>query len=69
VSVAGTNVILNGTGGTQGNNYILLTSTNIVSSANWTPVATNQFGVGGNFSITNGLAPNTRASFFELQVP
>jgi hypothetical protein len=69
VFVSGTNMILNGTGGTQSHNYILLTSTNIASSTNWSPVATNQFGAGGNFSITNGIAPNRSASFFELQVP
>lgn len=66
VSVSGTNVILNGTGGTQGNNYILLRS---MSLPTWTPIATNQFGAGGTFSITNGLAPNGPAAFFELQVP
>jgi hypothetical protein len=70
VSVSGTNVLLSGTGGVQGNNYILLSSTNAAAGvANWTKVMTNQFGAGGNFSITNGIAPNVPATFFELQVP
>jgi autotransporter-associated beta strand protein len=64
VTVSGTNIVMSGTGGTQGNNYILLKSTSLPT---WTPIATNQFGAGGSFSITNGIGSS--ASFFELQVP
>jgi autotransporter-associated beta strand protein len=68
VSWAGTNVVFSGTGGVQGNNYFVLTSTDVAShSTNWTRIATNQFGAGGSFSVTNPITGSMR--FFELQVP
>ena len=70
VSVSGTNFVFGGNGGTQGNNYIVLKSTNVaLASTNWTRVVTNQFGAGGTFAVTNGINPTSPASFFELQVP
>lgn len=69
-SVTGTNFVFSGTGGTQGNNYVVLTSTNVAQPiANWTSIATNQFQAGGTFSVTNAITPGAPASFYELQVP
>ncbi|MGZ5529658.1 MAG: beta strand repeat-containing protein, partial [Limisphaerales bacterium] len=70
VSTSGTNFVFGGNGGIQGNNYIVLTSTNVAMPiTNWTRLVTNQFGAGGTFAVTNGIAPNAPVSFFELQVP
>ncbi|MDB6059122.1 MAG: Autotransporter-associated beta strand repeat protein, partial [Verrucomicrobiales bacterium] len=69
-SISGANFVFSGTGGTQGNNYIVLTTTNVAAGiTNWTKIATNQFQAGGTFSVTNVIAPNAPASFYELQVP
>lgn len=70
VGMSGNNFVFSGTGGVEGGTYKVLSSTNIaLPVANWTPVATNQFGQGGSFSYTNVVNPATPATFFLLQVP
>ena len=70
VSAVGGNLVLSGTGGTQGSSYRILTSTNVaLPIANWVPVATNTFGVGGSFSWTNTINPSVPTSFFTISVP
>jgi hypothetical protein len=50
ISIAGGNVTISGTGGGSGT-YRVLSTTNLnVPVAQWTPVATNTFGAGGDFS-------------------
>ena len=65
---SGTNLTFSGTGGTTGNNYYVLTSTNLaLPPANWTVLATNTFDINGNFAVTN--AESGPQQFFLIQVP
>ncbi len=69
LTVAGTNLVLNGTGGISGRTYILLAGTNLTEPFNqWTPVATNVPGADGNFSITatNAVNPSNPQRFYIL---
>jgi fibronectin type 3 domain-containing protein len=70
ISLSGTNLIVNGTNGTAGMNYLILTSTNLtLPLANWTELATNTFGPGGGFNFTNPLNPARPQQFFRLTLP
>jgi len=52
------NFVLSGGGGTSGEKFYLLTSTNIaLPLAQWAPVLTNNFDGGGNFICTNSVNP------------
>ena len=59
--------MFNGTGGTPGWYYYVLTSTNLAAGM-WTPVATNQFDAGGNFAVTNAINPDRPQTFYRLQL-
>jgi hypothetical protein len=68
--VLGTNLNLSGNGGTAGGLYYVLGATNVATPPpNWTPVATNQFGVDGafNFAVPVNLA--VPAQFLQLKLP
>ena len=66
----GTNLVLSGTNGVPGMTYYVLSSTNVaLPVANWTRVATNAFGPGGEFSFTNNVNPLMPQSFYLLQIP
>jgi uncharacterized repeat protein (TIGR03803 family) len=71
ISLSGTNLVLNGTGGLSGRTYFVLMGTNLTEPLNqWAPVATNVAGADGNFSITatnavNAIAPQR---FYILQL-
>jgi hypothetical protein len=66
----GANFVFGGVGGTAGSNYYVLASTNVGAVlTNWVRVATNTFGAGGTFSVTNAVAPAKPRQFFRLQVP
>jgi autotransporter-associated beta strand protein len=68
--LAANNLILTGTGGVAGNNYCLLTSTNVAApSSNWTALPTNQFGAGGQFSNAIPVNPGEPSRFFRLLAP
>ncbi len=70
ITVSGTNVILSGTNGTAGANYAVLAATNVSQPlSNWVSIATNQFGSGGNFSFTNGIALGDPQRFFRIRTP
>jgi fibronectin-binding autotransporter adhesin len=70
VGLAGTNLVLSGNGGVASSNYYVLASTNISRPlAQWTPIATNQFGSGGSFNFTNAIEANTPQRFYQLQIP
>ena len=54
VNLMGNNMVFSGTGGVTNGTYLVLTSTNVALPLNeWTPIATNQFDPGGNFTFTN----------------
>jgi autotransporter-associated beta strand protein len=71
-SLAGNNVVLNGTNGQSGGTYYLLTSTNIADPIGiWTAAATNIIttnGVGGAFTFTgtNVVNPNDAQQYYIL---
>jgi hypothetical protein len=66
---AGTDLVFTGTGGTAGATYHVLASTNLAGGmTNWSCVATNTFGVGGTFNVTNALGPDRPRQFFRLEV-
>jgi hypothetical protein len=68
--ISGGNLVVTGTNGTAGANYSVLTSTNLaLPLANWTAIATNQFGPGGAVNFTNPLNPNLPQTYFRLRVP
>lgn len=70
ISLSGTNLIVTGTNGTAGSNYVVLATANLsVPLANWLPVSTNQFGPGGSVSFTNPLPPGAPRWFYRLRLP
>ncbi len=70
VSRSGNNVVVSGTGGVVGATYTVLSSTNIAQPVGtWTPVATNNFGAGGAFTLTIPVDPATQARFFVIRAP
>ncbi|MGH7950301.1 MAG: autotransporter-associated beta strand repeat-containing protein [Limisphaerales bacterium] len=68
-SLSSGGLVLSGTGGAAGANYVLLTSTNLVLPLNlWTPLLTNQFDSNGNFNFTNAIDAAAPQSFYLLQM-
>jgi PKD repeat protein len=70
-SLAGTNLVINGVNGISGEKYFVLTGTNLeLPLGQWTPVATNVLGAGGNFTITVTNAVNRKVPklFYILQL-
>jgi len=68
--VSGGNLIFSGTNGTAGNNYYVLTSTDVAAPlSSWTSLSTNTFGPGGVFSVTNAINPATPKRFYVLKLP
>jgi PKD repeat protein len=71
VQLSGTNLVLNGTNGQSGGTYYVLTTTNIaLPLTQWTRLATNILGTGGNFTITvtNTVNPAAPQQFYTLQL-
>ncbi len=70
-SLSGTMLTIMGANGTSYALYVVLASTNLMLPlAQWTPVVTNAFDGGGNFTasfgLTNTLNPNAVQQFFTL---
>jgi autotransporter-associated beta strand protein len=67
VFISSGKIVFNGNGGVGDGNFVLLGATNItLPLAGWTPLQTNQFDAGGNFSFTNAANPNQPQSFYRL---
>jgi autotransporter-associated beta strand protein len=67
ISQSGFNLTFTGTNGIANATYYLLASTNLaVPLANWTRVATNVFDGSGQFTYTNGMAPNLPQQFYRV---
>jgi hypothetical protein len=65
----GTNLVLTGTNGTPGSQYLVLSTTNVnLPRANWTVVATNTFGPSGVVSFTNAINPADPAKFYVIRL-
>ena len=70
LSLSGTNLIVRGSNGWPGQNYYLLTSTNLaLPLSQWKSVVTNPFDPAGNFNLTNPLNPTAAKLFYLLQLP
>jgi fibronectin type 3 domain-containing protein len=70
VSISGTNLVLNGTNGAAGMNYLVLVSTNLILPlTNWTVLATNVFDLGGGFNFTNSLNLANPQQFYRIMLP
>jgi hypothetical protein len=68
--VVGGLLVFSGTNGTAGANYYVLSSTNVATPlAAWTRDATNSFGPGGVFAVTNAILPGVPVKFHTLQLP
>lgn len=59
--------VFSGTNGFAGDNYYLLSSTNL-ASGNWTVETTNAFDANGVFSTTNSVTPGAPQKFYRLQL-
>jgi len=59
--------ILSGSNGFAGDNFYLLSSSNI-ASANWTVETTNTFDANGAFAVTNSATTGTAEKFYRLQL-
>lgn len=67
--VSANQLVLNGTGGIAGNQYRILSTTNVtLPMASWTPVWTNTFAQDGSYSFTNSALTNP-STFFRLVTP
>jgi hypothetical protein len=55
--------------GTPGSNYVLETTTNLASPANWRPLATNAAGTNGNGTFTDTSVSSNQARFYRLTLP
>ena len=69
VTLAGGKLVFSGTNGPAGQQYRILTTTNVaLPLAGWTPVWTNVFAADGSYSYTNTLGAGA-SSFFLLVSP
>jgi hypothetical protein len=69
VSLSGTNLVINGSNGLAGEQYNVLTTTNLtLPLGSWTVLPTNIFSA-GNFSITNVVNPQSPRGFYMIRVP
>jgi hypothetical protein len=66
-SVAGTNLVISGSGGIPAGNYYVLTATNLAAPV-WTTIATNQFDGDGNFILTNAISSGSAQMYFRIQM-
>jgi fibronectin-binding autotransporter adhesin len=68
VVLSGTSLVISGTNGTTGFQFVVLTSTNLVLPlSQWTPIVTNTF-TGGNFSVTITVDPSVPQNFYMLKM-
>ena len=69
VSLAGTNLLLSGTGGAAGYNYSVLTTTNVaIPLTNWSLLSTGLFDGSGNFIFSNAVDPTAPPQFVQIQI-
>jgi hypothetical protein len=68
INVSGATLVINGTNGTAGLQYSVLTSTNLaLPLSQWTSMTTNTF-AGGSFSVTNTVTSTAPQSYYALQL-
>ena len=54
--------------GAPGYTYVLETTTNLIPSANWLPVATNTLGTNGVWQFNDAQATNFSQRFYRLKL-
>jgi hypothetical protein len=63
-------LIVSGTNGVVGGNYVVMASTNIAAPLEaWVPLATNAFDSNGNFVFTNSIGAEIPQQFYLLKLP
>jgi len=68
--IAGSELILSGSGGTPNGAYTVLTTTNVATPmSRWVPIFTNSFDADGQFIFTNPINPVEGERYFRLRVP
>jgi len=65
VTTSGGNLIFTGSGGTVSGTYYVLTTTNLIKP--WVIIATNSYSAGGNFNVTNAIAPGVPQRFYRIE--
>jgi rhamnogalacturonan endolyase len=70
IQASGGDLVLSGSGGPALGMFYIQSTTNLPAVV-WTPMATNQFDAGGNFSLTltNAINPNQPRMFYRIQLP
>jgi hypothetical protein len=69
VKVQGANVVLSGSGPSNGV-YTVLIATNVNQAiAQWTPLATNVIGTSGNWGFTNAITTTPPQKFYRVRLP
>ncbi len=69
VTLAASNLVFSGSGGTVGGAYRVLASTNLfVPMSEWTPVASNFFDLNGGFAFTNAVTAGFPDWYYTLQL-
>jgi autotransporter-associated beta strand protein len=70
IRLSGTNLIVNGHGGTAAADYSIFTSTNLaLPLSEWSLLQTATFDDNGNFSFTNAIQVPAPARFYEITIP
>jgi len=70
VSVSGTNIVLQGTNGSSGAAYVVLTASNLaLPLANWQTNLTGNFSGGGKFSNSLPVNPADKQRFYRVRSP
>ena len=70
LSRVGADLIFTGGGGPAGGtNYLVATTNLTLAVSQWSPLATNQFDLAGNFNFTNVLSAGVPQQFHRLQLP
>jgi hypothetical protein len=69
IEVSANKVIINGSGGSPGASFAVLTTTNIAFPlTSWVPLVTNQFDWLGNFVLITAFNPAISNRFYALQL-
>jgi autotransporter-associated beta strand protein len=70
IAISGTNLVIQGSGGTPNGTYYVLTSTNIALPVSiWLPTLTNTFDSSGNFQFSTPVGAPPGRRFYMLQLP
>jgi len=68
VTLSGSTLTFSGTNGGSGTYYVLSSTNVTLSLSQWTRIATNAFGPGGTFTVTNDVGTSPHL-FYRIEVP